>query len=102
MLAVSVDPARDTSRAARAYVREHRLDSDFHYLLGSRTQLEPVLQAYNVLAVARNPELVDHSAFVLLIDRRGEPKLFYPPTVQADTILHDLLIGVLGGAADAH
>lgn len=64
-------------------------------MIGPRAQLQPVWQAYNVLAVERTAELVDHSAFVLLIDRRGLPRLYYPPTVRANAILHDLdLLGL--------
>src|SRR3954447_18089104 len=51
VVAVSVDPENDTPSAVRAFVRAHRLGREFHYLLGTRPELAPVWQAYNVLSI---------------------------------------------------
>lgn len=90
VLAVSVDPVHDTPRAARAFVRAHALPPQFHYLLGSAAELRPVWQAYNVLTESQNVERVNHSAYVLLLDRSGTPRLYYPPSVGAASLLRDV------------
>ena len=90
VIAVSVDPAHDTPRAARAFVRSHALLPQFHYLVGSRSDLMPIWQAYNLIVEVRNVERVEHSAYVLLIDRAGTPRLFYPPAVAPAAVVHDL------------
>jgi protein SCO1/2 len=90
VLAVSVDPQSDTPSAARTYVRTHRLVPQFHWLLGTRTQLAPVWQAYNVLVEERNPERVAHAAPIFLIDRSGAVRAFYGERVRASDVEHDL------------
>jgi protein SCO1/2 len=90
VLAVSVDPKSDTPRAARTYVRTHRLVPQFHWLLGTRAQLTPVWQAYNVLVEERNPERVAHAAPIFLIDRSGTVRVFYGEKVQTADVEHDL------------
>ncbi len=90
VIAVSVDPGGDTKAAVRAYRRSHRLLPEFDYLIGTRRQLTPVWQAYHVLAVARKPELVDHSAYTLLVDSDGRGRATYDATVNADDVVHDL------------
>jgi protein SCO1/2 len=92
VLAVSVDPAGDTHRAVRAYVREHHLSPEFHYLTGTRAQLAKVWQAYNVLVLNRNPESVGHSGYIFLLDRTGKPRVFYGARATADQVAHDLRV----------
>ena len=90
ILAVSVDPVGDTPAAVRSYVAAHRLLPQFRWLLGTRAQLAPVWQAYNVLIQVGSAELVRHGAPILLLDRQGRPLLFYRSTVPAAAVLHDL------------
>ena len=92
VLAVSVDPAGDTRKAVRKYVAEHRLFPEFHYLTGTRAQLERVWQAYNVLVLNRNPESVGHSGYIFLLDRSGKPRVFYGARATADQVGHDLRV----------
>lgn len=90
VIAVSVDPANDTPGAVRAFVRSHALLPQFHYLLGSRSDLLPVWQAYNLLVETQSVERVSHSAYVLLIDRTGKPRIYYRASVGAAAVLHDV------------
>lgn len=90
ILAVSVDPVNDTPGAARAFVYAHRLLPQFHYLTGSRAQLAPVWQAYNVEVEARGADKVAHAAPVLLIDRRGRPRFFFGQDLRTAGLLRDL------------
>lgn len=90
VIAVSVDPARDTRPAIRAYVRLHRLLPQFRYVTGPRAKLQRVWQNYNVLSMPRNEEVVDHSALTLLIDQRGRPRTYYASNVLTPPILRDV------------
>jgi protein SCO1/2 len=90
VIAVTVDPAHDTPSAVRAFARSHALLPQFRYLVGSKSELQPVWQGYNLVVEPRNAEVTEHSAYVLLIDRAGKPRLTYPSSVVAATVLRDL------------
>ena len=90
ILAVTVDPEGDTPAAVRTFTLRHRLVPQFRWLLGTRRQLEPVWRDYNVLVIGRSAERIEHSAPILLLDRRGRPLLFYRNTVGARAVLDDL------------
>jgi protein SCO1/2 len=90
VIGVSVDPARDTHIAIRQFVRSHRLLPQFLYVTGPRRRLQQVWQNYNVLAMPRNSQVIDHSAPVLLIDQRGKPRIYYPSNVTTGPVLKDV------------
>ena len=90
VLAVSVDPEGDTPKSVRAYAKKHHLLPEFHYLIGSRPELTKVWKAYDVAAVASDPELVDHTAYTMLIDRSGEGRVIYDSQVKAKDVVHDV------------
>jgi protein SCO1/2 len=98
VLAVTVDPARDTESEIRAYVRQHGLLPQFRFLRGSVPALRQVWQNYNVLAMARNSEVVDHSAPTLLIDQRGRPRVYYESRFPAAAVVHDVRLLLARGA----
>ena len=89
VLAVSVDPRRDTRAAVRRFVRQHRLGPRFRYLTGTHAQLARVWSAYHV-AASPDGTAVDHSAFELLVDRGGRGVLIWDARVQAADVVHDL------------
>jgi protein SCO1/2 len=90
VLAVSVDPARDTPAAVRKYAREHRLVPSFSYLIGTRAQLQRVWSAYHV-AVQPGPRgTVSHSSFEMLVDPKGMMRLIYDATVKSSDVSGDL------------
>ena len=90
VLAVSVDPKRDTPATVRGYMKVHRLVPEFRYLIGSERELTKVWRKYEVQAVARDPELVDHTAYTLLIDRQGKGIVLYPSDFTAEDVVTDL------------
>ena len=92
ILAVSVDPNGDTPPAVTKFLRERHAVPQLRFLTGTKAQLAPVWQSWNVLVEPRNLERVGHSAFVWLIDRRGVTRASYPSTVAAATVTHDLRI----------
>jgi protein SCO1/2 len=92
VLAVSVDPKGDTPTAVRAYARAHRLVPQFRYLIGTAPELRRVWRRYDVFAVARKPELVDHVAYTVLVDREGNRRVVYDSQVKAQQVVHDLRV----------
>jgi protein SCO1 len=90
VIAISVDPAHDTRRTVGAFARSHALVPQFRYVIGSKSDLQPVWQGYNLVVRPRNAEETEHSAYVLLIDRSGKPRMTYPSSVVAATVLRDL------------
>jgi protein SCO1 len=76
-IAISVDPNGDTPEAVRRWLRQQRLPSNFHYLIGSERELEPVWKSY---FAAPQPEGVSggrHTANIWLVDRRGRWRAKY-------------------------
>jgi cytochrome oxidase Cu insertion factor (SCO1/SenC/PrrC family) len=74
----------------KKYRKERHLLPEFIYLLGTRSELLPVWTAYHVEAVARDPELVDHSAYTVLIDQQGKARVLYDSRIQPDHVVHDV------------
>lgn len=95
VLAVSVDPKGDTPKAVKAYEKVHHLIPEFRYLIGTRAELGAVWAKYNVTAISEDPELVDHVAYTLLVDRSGKGRVLYDARVRSAQVVHDvrLLLG---------
>lgn len=76
LVSVSVDPVGDTLPAVKKFTEDRNLADkpNWHYLMGSPGQLQPVWQAYHVGASATSEgaiQGVDHSALVYLTDTTG-------------------------------
>lgn len=91
VLAISVDPAGDTPKAVRAFVRAHRLLPEFRYLTGSRAKLARAWRAYYVGAEPLSGRVfVDHSAYVLLVDGEGRGRARYSGAPPSADVLEDV------------
>ena len=89
-VAISVDPRQDTPRSAKAFLLKNRASGRIDYLLGSRAQLASVWRAY---AVQPQTKHFDHSAYVLLIDRRGRQRTSFPVGyLTPEDLAHDVRI----------
>ena len=75
LVAISVDPARDTPQAVRAFSDAHRLSTSWHYLIGRREQLEPIWSAYGVRAEGDGGRpTVTHTDALFVIDAAGRER----------------------------
>ena len=90
VLAVSVDPRGDTPASARHFVRSHRLVPEFHYLIGSQAQLEPIWRVYGVTPVKRGKNDLDHTLYTVLADGSGKARVLYDATATPAHVAHDL------------
>jgi protein SCO1 len=88
-LAVSVDPANDTPERARRFLFVRGLADDrMRFLLGSRDQLAPVWRAYGIRPQGA---AFDHSAYVLLVDKRGRQRIGFPVAqLTPEGLAHDI------------
>jgi protein SCO1/2 len=87
-LAVSVDPAGDTPRRAKAFLLRQHLTGRMRYLLGSAGDLERVWRAYGIQPQTGGR---DHSAYVVLIDSRGRQRIGFPAgQLTPEGLAHDV------------
>ncbi len=91
---VTVDPERDGPERLRAYV--HAFDRTFTGLTGTPAELAAVQKAYGVIARKQSVRgtsaayLVDHSAFVYVVDAEGRLRLMFPFGTPVENMTHDI------------
>ena len=87
-LAVSVDPANDTPAHAKRFLLAQKLTGRMRFLLGDRARLQPVWKAYGIQPQG---EGFEHSAYVLLIDKRGRQRIGFPvDQLTPEGLVHDI------------
>ena len=87
--AISVAPHEDTPASVRRFVAVQHAGSFLRYLTGPRRALARVWKRYGIRP--QGPGGEDHSAFVLLVDRRGLLRVGFPAHgVTPETLAHDL------------
>jgi protein SCO1/2 len=83
-VAITVDPANDTPAAVQQFSRAHGLERNWHYLIGQREQVAPVLQSYGIGTIPDPSGLVGHSDAIFLIDARFRARvLLHSPELGA-------------------
>lgn len=87
-IAISVDPANDTSREARHFLAVQGMSTRMRFLLGTRRQLQPVWRGF---AIAPQRPGHEHQSWLTLVDRRGMQRVGYPGAeVTPERLAHDL------------
>ncbi|MCW2990159.1 MAG: hypothetical protein JWM73_753 [Solirubrobacterales bacterium] len=88
VLALTVDPAEDTRRSVRRFLATQRTPF-VHYLTGSSATMRPIWKRYGIAPQGTGKE--DHTAFVLLVDRRGILRIGFPShQMTAEQLANDL------------
>jgi protein SCO1/2 len=118
ILAVSVDPERDTEQAALDYSERWRMTRNWDFLVGQRERLTDIWKAYFVAASVDESShaeqatgaggglaqdsvkglsqaieeryLVSHSAPVYLIDQEGTMRVLFTLPFEAEDLAHDV------------
>jgi protein SCO1/2 len=91
---VTVDPERDTQARLREYVSA--FGGSFTALTGAPGPLAETRKAYGVVADKRvvagtsAAYLIDHSAFVYVIDPAGQLRLMFPFGMAIEDMTHDI------------
>jgi cytochrome oxidase Cu insertion factor (SCO1/SenC/PrrC family) len=89
-LGVTVEPGQDTVTHRDAFLREHEMMDRMHFLNGSRPELRRIWKAYGIQPVHGR---IEHSTFVLLIDKRGYERVGYAADQLTPTDLaHDIRV----------
>jgi len=90
-VAVSVDPGQDTPEAVQAFARDHGLERNFAFLVGSSAQLQAVWSRYGVrIETEPTTTLVGHSDAIYLVDRKGQARVLTHSDITADALAGDL------------
>lgn len=88
VVAVSVDPANDTPRAARRFSLQRQMTGRMRWALGDDAQLQRVWRDYGVQPQTDKQE---HSASTVLLDRRGRQRVGFATSVLSPQALaHDI------------
>lgn len=88
VVAVSVDPANDTARRARAFLLDQRLEGRMRWALGSSDELRPLWKAYGIQPQSKDAE---HTASTVLLDKRGVQRVGFAASVLTpDRLAHDI------------
>ena len=91
ILAVSVDPRRDTRAAVRHFVRTHQLLPQFRYLTGTFNELVKAWRYYNITSIREaKTGNINHTLYTLLVDRTGKARVLYAANAQPTDVAHDL------------
>jgi len=88
ILAVSVDPARDTLADVRSYSAQKDMLQRWHYLIGASNDLSPVWKSYGIAAVTSG-NLVTHSTPTYIIDQSGQVREILDSDFATDDLVHD-------------
>ena len=91
VLAISVDPANDKPARAATFVARHGLTGRMRYLLGSSAQLQPVWRTFGIQPQTGGAAVSDHSAYVVLLDRRLRQRVAFPVAeLTPEALAHDI------------
>jgi protein SCO1/2 len=109
LLAVTVDPERDTIPRLREFSEQHQLMDEWFFLTGSRPDLASVWKAYGIVAqtvdangIPTTPradgqdqppsDLIEHAAPVFLIDKHGYVRALLPTDFPVDDLVTDFKV----------
>ncbi len=93
-IGISVAPSEDTRANRIRFLRKHEMDGRLSFVSGTRAQLRPISHAYAIEPVTPK---IDHSTFVLLIDKRGFERVgFAADQLTPEGLAHDIRVLELG------
>lgn len=92
IIAVSVDPRRDTPKAVGAFLARHDMTGRMQYLIGSRKELARVWKAWGVGSEqdAEQPQFINHTGIVYGVTGSGKRLTLYSASFQPSEIVHDV------------
>lgn len=90
ILAISVDPARDTLAQVHAFSSSRDMLHRWHYLIGSMADLEPIWRAYGIGAATASGSLVQHASPTFVIDPKGNVRAILDPDFTPADLIQDI------------
>jgi protein SCO1 len=89
-IGVSVDPTEDTIAHRRAFLAKHEMSGQLAFVNGPERTMRRIWHAYGIQPVTPK---VDHSTFVLLIDKRGLERVgFAADQLTPEGLSHDIRV----------
>jgi protein SCO1/2 len=89
-IGVSVQPTQDTVRNRRAFLAQHEMTGRLAFVNGPLAAMRRVWHAYAIEPVTPK---IDHSTFVLLIDKRGVERVgFAADQLTPEDLAHDIRV----------
>jgi protein SCO1/2 len=89
-IGITVAPSEDTPAHRRGFLAQHELTGRLAFLSGPLSAVRRVWHAYAIQPV-RGP--IDHSTFVLLIDKRGMERVGFPADeLTPEGLAHDIQV----------
>ncbi len=87
---VSVDPSEDTVANRRTFLAKHEMTGRLAFVSGPMRVMRRIWHAYAIEPVTPK---IDHSTFVLLIDKRGFERIGYAADqLTPEDLSHDILV----------
>ena len=88
VLGVSVDPANDTRRRARAFLLEQSMTGRMRFLLGDARGLAQLWRAFGI---APRRDGLEHTAHTVIVDAAGRQRIGFPASqLTPSRLAHDL------------
>jgi protein SCO1 len=88
--ALSVDPVNDTPDAARRFLLDRRVSGYLDWLLGARSDLQPVWRDFGFAPQTKEQE---HNSHVVVIDKRGRQRVGFPVDhLTPEALAHDIAV----------
>ena len=89
-IGISAEPSQDTVHNRRMFLAEHQMTGRMAYLNGPMTQMRRIWHAYGIQPVTPK---IDHSTFVMLIDKRGYERVgFAADQLTPEGLAHDIRV----------
>jgi protein SCO1/2 len=89
-IGMSVAQQEDTVANRNAFLRKHQMDARVAFVNGSLPTMRRLWHAYKVQPVTPK---IDHSAFVILIDKRGYERVGFPADeLTPEDLAHDIRV----------
>jgi len=87
-LAIAVDPPRDTAASAQAFLSEQRMLGRLSFVLGERSELDPIWSGY---AIRPQSVRAEHQARIVIVDGDGFQRVGFPiEQATPERIAHDV------------
>lgn len=89
-IGVSVDPSQDTVKNRRVFLAQHQMTGRLAFVNGPLATMRRIWHAYAIQPVTPK---IDHSTFVLLIDKRGYERVgFAADQLTPEGLAHDIRV----------
>lgn len=85
LLGINANPAATSTRDVRSYSGVHGMLGQWHFLTGSRKQLQHVWQLYHVAAEIQHRQ-IDHTPALYVIDAAGRERKLYLTVMAYDAV----------------